>query len=127
VSFGVILVLVDVFFGFIPSLDQIFDVHVLSFTSLYNGITIIGISLSAISGAVVILNTVGKAKKVLDYSVTRFFVHFIICCVYDGFPLYWLWWVVHIVAVTLETLLGEYLCLRREHAELSKHTLISNV
>jgi len=116
-----------VFFGEIPSLEQLFDVHELSFSKLYNVIGIISIWVSAVTGAFVILYAVGKAKKVLDFSVTRFAFHFIGCCIYDGFPVYWLWWVVHLVAVTLETLLGEYMCLRHEHSEISKHAVVNTV
>ena len=29
---------------------------------------------------------VEKSKKVLDFSVTLFFIHFVLCILYNGFP-----------------------------------------
>lgn len=57
---------------------------------------------------------VEKSKKCLDFSVTLFLLHLVICTVYDGFPYHMEWWVIHIAATIIMTLLGEYLCSRKE-------------
>jgi hypothetical protein len=61
---------------------------------------------------------VEKSKKCLDFGFTLFVVHFLIVCVYDGFPSTWDWWIVHICSMVTMVLLGEYLCTRREMEDI---------
>jgi len=69
-------------------------------------------------GAYVMKYIVVKAKKVLDFSVTRFIIHLIICSSIYQFPTSWLWWVINIINVILETCIGEYFCLQEELKEI---------
>ena len=73
---------------------------------------------SALVGSALLAVIVEKSKKVLDFSVTLFFIHFIACCLYGGAPNTYSWWIVHIVATIIMTLLGEYLCSIREMNEI---------
>ena len=66
---------------------------------------------------------VEKSKKVLDFSVTLFFIHFVLCILYNGFPSTWDWYIVHILASIVMILLGEYLCSRREMEDIPLLTL----
>ena len=73
---------------------------------------------SALVGSALLAVIVEKSKKVLDFSVTLFFIHFIACCLYGGAPNTYSWWIVHIMATIIMTLLGEYLCSIREMYEI---------
>lgn len=74
------------------------------------------------------VNIVSRPKKVLDFSVTRFFIHFIVCCIVSAsFPDSWIWWLCHILAIIVETLLGEYLCVRREMKKIPNLTEVITV
>uniref|UniRef100_A0A6B2LPK1 Uncharacterized protein n=1 Tax=Arcella intermedia TaxID=1963864 RepID=A0A6B2LPK1_9EUKA len=127
VAVGFLVVVLDAFFGVLPSLDQLFDGRQISFQMTSNIGSTISLFLAPIPSALVILYVVGKAKKVLDFTVSKFLIHLVICSSYGGFPTTWVWWVSHLVSVTLETLLAEFLCLRSEHTELMKHSTVTNV
>lgn len=66
---------------------------------------------------------VEKSKKCLDFSFTLLVVHFVIVCLYDGFPATWDWWIAHVVSMVSMVLLGEYLCARREMEDIPLLTL----
>lgn len=57
---------------------------------------------------------VERAKKCLDFTATMYIIHLILCVLYNGFPTSFLWWFVYIVCVVVTSLLGEWLCMRRE-------------
>lgn len=57
---------------------------------------------------------VERAKKCLDFTVTLYIIHLILCCLYNGFPTSFLWWFVYVLCVVVTALLGEWLCMRRE-------------
>jgi len=57
---------------------------------------------------------VEKSKKCLDFGVTLFLLHLLLCSLYDGFPTILDWWVMHVLGTIVMVLLGEYLCSRRE-------------
>jgi protein SYS1 len=57
---------------------------------------------------------VEKSKKCLDFSVTLFLLHLLLCTVYDGLPAVLDWWIVHVLATIIMVVLGEYVCSRRE-------------
>ena len=73
---------------------------------------------SALVGSLLLAVIVEKSKKCLDFSVTLFFIHFLACCLYGGAPNTYSWWIVHILATIIMTLLGEYLCSIREMNEI---------
>jgi protein SYS1 len=57
---------------------------------------------------------VEKSKKCLDFSVTLFLLHLLLCTVYNGLPTALEWWIVHVLATIAMVVLGEYICSRRE-------------
>ena len=61
---------------------------------------------------------VEKSKKCLDFSVTLFLLHIIICSIYGGFPSTWDWWIIHILGMIMMVLLGEYFCSKRELSDI---------
>jgi hypothetical protein len=73
---------------------------------------------SSLVGAVLLVLIVEKSKKCLDFGVTLFFIHFVACCLYNGVPGTYSWYIIHIVATILMIFLGEYLCSVREMNEI---------
>jgi hypothetical protein len=67
-----------------------------------------------ITSAVLLAIIVEKSKKCLDFSVTLFLVHLLLCTWYNGIPATWDWWICHIFGTIIMILLGEFLCSRRE-------------
>jgi hypothetical protein len=65
-----------------------------------------------------LLCIVKRAKKCLDFAVTMYLLHFVFCTVFYGFPYSWSWWLFLLLQVSITTLLGEWLCMRRELQEI---------
>lgn len=61
---------------------------------------------------------VEKSKKCLDFSVTLFLIHIVLCSIYGGFPSTWDWWIIHILGMICMTVLGEYFCSKRELSDI---------
>jgi len=61
---------------------------------------------------------VRRAKQCLDFAVTVFVVHLVVCLCYAGFPHSWAWWLTNLVSVAIMAVLGEYLCMRSELAAI---------
>ena len=57
---------------------------------------------------------VEKSKKCLDFTITYFLLHLLLSCMSGGFPHSFDWWIIHIFAVIVMVVLGEYLCSLRE-------------
>lgn len=64
------------------------------------------------------LYLIERAKKCLDFSATLFIIHLFICIIYGGWPSSITWWVVNGTGLAVTSLLGEYLCIRRELREI---------
>ncbi|KAJ9527285.1 hypothetical protein QJQ45_025567 [Haematococcus lacustris] len=61
---------------------------------------------------------VERAKKCLDFASTAYFLHLVACWGYEGFPLSLAWWTVNALGLLITSLLGEWLCVRREMQEI---------
>jgi hypothetical protein len=67
------------------------------------------------SRALLLAIIVEKAKKCLDFSVTLFIIHLMVCMTYNAeFPASWDWWIIHIMGTIMMILFGEFFCSRRE-------------
>ena len=76
-------------------------------------------SLNAITGAIIIVPIVQRAKKVLDFAATVHFNHLILCLFFDAeFHSSWTFWTHMGVSLITMSLLGEYLCMRHEMQEI---------
>ena len=69
-------------------------------------------------GSLLMAIVVEKSKKCLDFGVTLFLIHWLLCTFYDGAPKAWQWYAVHILGTISLVLLGEYLCSRKELDEI---------
>ena len=54
----------------------------------------------------------------LDFTLTLFAIHLVLCSAYGGIPHSPAWWVMNIAGLVVMVLLGEYLCLRSELAAI---------
>lgn len=70
------------------------------------------------SRAIYLLYLIERAKKCLDFSATLYIIHLFICIIYGGWPSSITWWVVNVTGLALMSLLGEWLCIRRELQEI---------
>lgn len=59
-----------------------------------------------------------RAKKCLDFAATLYIFHLFICIIYGGWPSSMTWWVVNGTGLVVMSLLGEYLCIKRELREI---------
>jgi hypothetical protein len=74
--------------------------------------------LNAIAGGCFLCIVVERAKKCLDFAATVHVLHLCGCVLYDGFPGSWEWWAVNVMSLIVMSLLGEYLCMRREMQDI---------
>ena len=74
--------------------------------------------LNALAGGCFLCIIVERAKKCLDFASTAHFVHLCCCTMYDGLPSSWEWWAVNFMSLIVMSLLGEYLCMRREMRDI---------
>ena len=68
--------------------------------------------------AVLLAVIVEKSKKCLDFAVTLFIIHLLLCWGYNGIPAVSDWWIVHIAGTIVMVLLGEYLCSLKEMQDI---------
>lgn len=52
--------------------------------------------------------------KCVDFSVTFFIYHIIICCIYESFPWNGEFWLIIIISLCIMAFFGERFCLRLE-------------
>jgi len=105
-----------ILFSSTVTIDRIFTAKYLNLWTKSGQIDVGTIVVSSFVGAFMLAIIVEKSKKCLDFSVTLFFLHFILSCLYDGFSVLqsWDFWIVHIFSMIVMVLLGEFLCSRRE-------------
>jgi hypothetical protein len=105
-------------FGTTVTVDRIFTAHYLNLWKTSGWIDNAAVICSHVIGAYLLMLIVEKSRKCLDFATTLFFIHFLFCCCYNGFPASWDWWIVHLLGTLIMTVLGEYLCSRRELEEI---------
>jgi len=118
---GLLIVIGDAIFDCIAFLqvDQLFDPVVISFATPLGRASILAFVINSLVIGLILVKVVGRAKRVLDFSATSFIVHLAFVMLFSGFPLSWRWWLLQAICVTLQTLLAEFICIRREMKEIS--------
>ncbi|KAJ0971280.1 hypothetical protein J5N97_019239 [Dioscorea zingiberensis] len=109
------------------SLVYFFDFSTLTASTATGWCLIVSFLLSSLAGSVYMFYLVERAKKCLDFSATLYIIHLFICIIYGGWPSSITWWVINVTGVALMSLLGEWLCIRREMREIPITRLRSNV
>ena len=69
---------------------------------------------------------VRRSKKCMDFTVTLFLVHVLLCTVTKGLPTCWQWWLLNVLTAGVMVVLGEWLCLRQEVSEIPLSVGASN-
>jgi hypothetical protein len=98
------------------TIDRIFTAKHLNLWTTEGRIDAMTIFISSLFGSVLLAIIVEKSKKCLDFAVTLFFVHFMICTIYDGKAVLqsFDFWIVHVLGMIIMVLAGEFLCSRKE-------------
>jgi len=115
------------------SLDHLFSASTLQLASSGGWITAAAFFLNAIAGcarssppphthtpaapsrsAVFLCLIVERARKCLDFTATASLLHLVFTTCHAGWPSSWEWWAVIVLSAVVMSLLGEYLCMRRE-------------
>lgn len=116
---GLLLELNRLFYGKSITLDRIFTDQYVKIWSWGGLPDISAIVLASLFGSVLLAIIVEKSKKCLDFSVTLFFIHLVLCTIYSGkLPGTFDWWIVNIFSMIVMTLAGEWLCARKELDEI---------
>mmetsp|Transcript_1820 Transcript_1820/g.2487 ORF Transcript_1820/g.2487 Transcript_1820/m.2487 type:complete len:159 (+) Transcript_1820:96-572(+) len=117
-SMGCWLAACHVIFGSTLEMGQFFSYKVATASTFEGWNEIFAYFISGGFGSLLLVMVVGKAKKCMDFGVTLFLIHLLICTCYDGFPWSWEWWIPNLVGVVVMIVLGEYLCSRQELREI---------
>ena len=99
-------------------LEQIFSARAVRLSSPGCAVAIAAFFVNAVAGGCFLMLIVERAKKCLDFTVTAHFLHLCFCTLYEGFPEGWEWWLLTTLSIVVMSLLGEYLCMRREMREI---------
>ncbi|KAK3410970.1 protein SYS1 homolog isoform X1 [Eucalyptus grandis] len=108
------------------SLVYFFDFAAVTMATVTGWSVIAAFVLTAVAGAGYMLYLIERAKKCLDFSATLFIIHLFICIIYGGWPSSITWWVVNGTGLAVTSLLGEYLCIRRELREIPIARCLTN-
>jgi len=103
-----------VVFGASITLDRVFSDKYVKMWTLIGWADTSAVLVASLMGSLLLAIIVEKSKKCLDFSVTLFMIHFVLCSFYNGLPSTWDWYIVHILGTIMMVLFGEYLCSRRE-------------
>eukprot|EP00696_Hemimastix_kukwesjijk_P012352 gnl/Hemi2/25475_TR8570_c0_g1_i1.p1 gnl/Hemi2/25475_TR8570_c0_g1~~gnl/Hemi2/25475_TR8570_c0_g1_i1.p1 ORF type:complete len:154 (-),score=36.71 gnl/Hemi2/25475_TR8570_c0_g1_i1:233-694(-) len=63
-------------------------------------------------------HVVERARQCLDFAVTLYLVHFVFAALVGGLSSTWQWWVCMLVCITLTTVLGEAVCIKRDMQDI---------
>jgi hypothetical protein len=83
-------------------------------------ISILSILLTSPFIAFALLLIVTRSKKCLDHVATIHIIHILFCTLIFNFPTEIEYWITHIIAGTISTVAGEYLCMQREMATIQR-------
>ncbi|KAL9189522.1 hypothetical protein ACHAXT_009197 [Thalassiosira profunda] len=118
VVLGLIFQVNRLLFGTSITMDRIFTARYLDIWSAAGWVDNAAVLMSSFVGSLLLALIVEKSKKCLDFSVTLFIIHVILCSMYGGFPATWDWWIVHVLGMISMIVLGEYFCSKRELSDI---------
>ncbi len=106
------------FFGIRLNINQIISDEALDFSSVYGPSYVLSLFFTYVFMIAVFILIVDKAKNILDFVLTNFFIHLILCTINSGFPSNFIWWVIQGIILTLVTLISEFISLKIEQKEI---------
>lgn len=77
------------------------------------------------AAAVALRYVVARAKKCWDFGGTIYIIHGIATMLYEGINVHWPWWSILAASMVSTILLGEYLCVRLEMADIPMHSSVA--
>eukprot|EP00270_Netrium_digitus_P019148 TRINITY_DN748_c1_g1_i2.p1 TRINITY_DN748_c1_g1~~TRINITY_DN748_c1_g1_i2.p1 ORF type:complete len:187 (+),score=42.87 TRINITY_DN748_c1_g1_i2:462-1022(+) len=104
--------------GRLLSLGYFFDYRTLSISSLTGWGILLALLCNGVLGSFYLLIVVERPTKCLDFTATLFLFHLILCFFYGGIPSSLLWWIINGASLAAMTVLGEWLCVRKERQEM---------
>ena len=118
-AMGVFYGVCNVVFGTRLSLTLFFSWEALSVSSTHGWMAIVTNAIAAVAGAAALPVVVERAKKCWDFTFTVYFLHWLACVGFGGFPSSWTWWLTTLLCVVIMSVGGEQLCMRVEMAEIT--------
>ena len=106
------------FFGIKSNIQQIISDKALDFSSAYSSCYLLSLFFTYVFMIAVFVIIVDKDKNILDFVLTNFFIHLIICTINSGFPSKFIWWMIQGILLTLVTLISEFIALKIEQQEI---------
>ena len=106
------------FFGIKTNIQQIISDKALDFSSAYCSCYLLSLFFTYVFMIAVFVIIVDKARNILDFVLTNFFIHLIICTINSGFPSKFIWWMIQGILLTLVTLISEFIALKIEQQEI---------
>jgi hypothetical protein len=106
------------FFGIRLHISQIISDKALDFSSSYGSAYLSSLFFTNVFMIAIFVFIVDKARNILDFVLTNFFIHLILCTVNSGFPSKFIWWVIQTIILTLVTLVSEFISLKIEQKEI---------
>mmetsp|Transcript_22606 Transcript_22606/g.31505 ORF Transcript_22606/g.31505 Transcript_22606/m.31505 type:complete len:190 (+) Transcript_22606:236-805(+) len=100
------------------SLYYFFDYHAVNVHKFSGWMVIVSFLANSIAGAGYLCMVVERAKKCLDFTATLYIVNLFICLFHTGLPYSLEWWVLQFTSLVIMSVLGEWLCMRREMREI---------
>ena len=76
---------------------------------MYNGVPM---------SEILVVSVASLYMQCLDFSITLYFLHLVVCVLYSGIPHSWAWWLTNVVCLIITAVFGEYLCMRTELAAI---------
>ena len=83
-----------------------------------NYMVVLSFLINSVVCAVALRFVVSRAKKCLDFGSTMYIIHMFWCWAYKSFPTGYVWWAVMATCLAITVLLGEYLCVQLEMADI---------
>lgn len=115
---GAWLVLCSGIFGFTPQLKLLLDSSVFAAFDSLGWSVILASLLTAPVCSFLLLIFISRAKKCMDFAITMYVFHAVLCVCYAGFPNEWAFWTINTIACIGAIVFGEYLCWRKEMQEI---------
>ncbi|GJQ14702.1 hypothetical protein GpartN1_g7003.t1 [Galdieria partita] len=101
-------------FPFEQVFRQLFSYEVWRTTTVQGFLVPCAFFLNSVWMAIWLRIIVKRSKKCLDFVITMYLLHFVFCTGFYSFPYSWSWWLFVLIGVSISTLLGEWLCMKRE-------------
>lgn len=119
IGLGVLFAFFDFLFNLKLHIGQYFHSDIFNSESPYRSIEYLSHGANLVFVISGLVYFVEKANKVLDFVVTTFLIHMVICFIYNMKVLMPVsWWLALVIECAVVILLGEYVCLKFEQKEI---------